>query len=136
MRDKAQSAVSAQNLYGVGIVFNHAKFFVGELFMNKFLYSLIALAVSSQAFAEEASSSAASGFSGSGLKFIAAALAIGLAALGGTAAQGKAAASAYEAIGRNPQAADKIQTPLILGLALIEFQTIMAFIIAILTVNS
>lgn len=67
-------------------------------------------------------------------KFLAAGLAIGLAVLGGAGGQGKAAATAYEGIGRNPQSADKMFTPLLLGLALIEFQTIMAFIIAILLV--
>lgn len=71
---------------------------------------------------------------GNGLKYLAGGIAIGLAVLGGGTGQGRAAASAYEAIGRNPQAADKVFTPLLLGLALIEFQTIMAFIIAILLV--
>ncbi len=71
---------------------------------------------------------------GMGLKYLAAGLAIGLAVIGGAAGQGRAAASAYEGVGRNPQSADKLFTPLLLGLALIEFQTIMAFIIAILLV--
>ena len=68
------------------------------------------------------------------LKYLAAGLAIGLAVLGGASGQGRAASTAYEGIGRNPQSADKMFTPLLLGLALIEFQTIMAFIIAILLV--
>lgn len=72
---------------------------------------------------------------GSGLVGIAASLAIGLAALGGTFAQGKAAAAALEGIARNPSSADKIFTPMILGLALIEFQAIMGFIIAFLLVG-
>ncbi len=71
---------------------------------------------------------------GAALKYISAGLAIGLAVIGGATGQGKAAATAYEAIGRNPQAADKLFTPLLLGLALIEFQTLRAFIIAILLV--
>jgi len=83
---------------------------------------------------EAANASNPSGIGNAGLKFLAAGLAIGLAVLGGTAGQGKAAAAAYEGIGRNPQSADKMFTPLLLGLALIEFQTIMAFIIAILLV--
>jgi len=87
---------------------------------------------SSPAFAQDASNEG--GMGNAGLKFLAAGLAIGLAVLGGTAAQAKAAAAAYESIGRNPQSADKLFTPLLLGLALIEFQTIMAFIIAILLV--
>ncbi len=81
------------------------------------------------AFAEEAASASASG---SGLKYLGAGLAIGLAVIGGAMGQGRAAAGAFEGIGRNPQSADKLFTPFLIGLALIEFQTIMAFIIAFL----
>lgn len=95
---------------------------------------LAALAVSATpALAQEGAEAAASG---SGLKYLGAALAIGLAVIGGGGGQGKAAAAAFEGIGRNPQAADKLFTPFLLGLALIEFQTIMAFIIAFLLVNA
>jgi F-type H+-transporting ATPase subunit c len=93
--------------------------------------ALVAFAlVSSPALAQDASGAT----SAQAMKYLAAGLAIGLAVIGGTAGQGKAAAAAYEGIGRNPQAADKLFTPLLLGLALIEFQTIMAFIISILMV--
>ncbi len=61
---------------------------------------------------------------------IAAAIAIGLAALGGTMAQGKAASAALEGIARNPEAQGKIFTPMILGMALIESLVILAFVIA------
>ena len=47
-------------------------------------------------------------------------LAVALAAMGGTAAQGKAASAALEGIARNPSATDKLMTPMILGLALME----------------
>ncbi|MFO0616934.1 MAG: ATP synthase F0 subunit C [Polyangiaceae bacterium] len=63
---------------------------------------------------------------------IAAGLAIGLGALGGTLGQGRAAAAALEGISRNPGAAARIQTPMILGLALIESLVLFAFLIAIL----
>lgn len=63
---------------------------------------------------------------------MAAGLAIGLAALGGGIGQGRAAAAALESIGRNPAASDKLFTPMILGLALIESLVIYALIIAIL----
>jgi F-type H+-transporting ATPase subunit c len=102
---------------------------VSSLFRRVLLASAL-LGASVPALAQEATDSAAS----SGLKYLAGGIAISLAVLGGATGQGKAAASAYEAIGRNPQAADKVFTPLLLGLALIEFQTIMAFIIAILLV--
>ena len=59
-------------------------------------------------------------------------LGIGIAALGGALAQGKAAAAALDGIARNPGASGKIFTPMILGLALIESLVIYALIIAIM----
>lgn len=56
--------------------------------------------------------------------------AIGLGVLGGALGQGRAAASALEGISRNPGAAARIQTPMILGLALIESLVLLAFVIA------
>ena len=47
-------------------------------------------------------------------------LAISLAALGGGIGQGIAMRGALEGIARNPNASDKIFTPMIIGLALIE----------------
>jgi F-type H+-transporting ATPase subunit c len=63
---------------------------------------------------------------------LAAALAIGLSALGGGIGQGRAAGSAVEGISRNPQASGKIFTPMILGLALIESLVIYGLLIAFL----
>jgi F-type H+-transporting ATPase subunit c len=62
----------------------------------------------------------------------AAGFAIGIAALGGTIGQGRAAAAALEGISRNPGAAARIQTPMILGLALIESLVLFALVIAFL----
>jgi F-type H+-transporting ATPase subunit c len=64
--------------------------------------------------------------------YIGAGLAIGLGALGGTLGQGRAAAAALEGIARNPGAASKIQTPMILGLALIESLVLLSLVIAYL----
>ncbi len=66
----------------------------------------------------------------SGLIAVASAIAIGLAVYGGTSAQGKAAAAALEGMARNPAASDKMFTPLILSLALIESLVILAFLVA------
>ncbi len=52
--------------------------------------------------------------------------------MGGTLAQGRATAAALEGISRNPGASAKIQTPMILGLALIESLVLFAFVIAFL----
>ncbi len=63
---------------------------------------------------------------------VGAGIAIGLAVLGGGLGQGRAAAAALEGISRNPGAAGRIQTPMILGLALIESLVLFAFAIAFL----
>jgi F0F1-type ATP synthase membrane subunit c/vacuolar-type H+-ATPase subunit K len=94
----------------------------------------VALLVSLPAVANEASASiAADGMSiGTGLKLIGAGLAIGLAVVGAGQGQGHAAKGALESIGRNPQAYNKIFTPFLLAMALIEFQAILGLIIAFL----
>ena len=79
------------------------------------------LLASSTAFAQDGG--------GKGDIALAAGLAIGAAALGGTLAQGRAAAAALEGIARNPAAADKLFTPMIIGLALIESLVIYALVI-------
>lgn len=61
-------------------------------------------------------------------KYFAYFLALGLAVYGGTQGQSKAATAALEGIARNPTAADKIQTPMILALALMESLVIFALI--------
>ena len=68
---------------------------------------------------------------GGGLVAIGAALAIGLAALGGGLGQGRAAASALDGIARNPQASGKIFVPMIVGLALIESLVIYGLLVAL-----
>ena len=64
------------------------------------------------------------------------ALAVGfglaLAVVGGALGQSRAAAAALEGIARNPGGANKVQTPMIIGLALIESLVIYAFVISIM----
>ncbi|MCA9575051.1 MAG: ATP synthase F0 subunit C [Polyangiales bacterium] len=86
---------------------------------------LTPLFVTATAFAQDA----AGGVDKSSLAF-AAGGAIGVAAFGGALGQGKAAAAALEGIARNPNASDKLFTPMILGLALIESLVIYALVIA------
>lgn len=61
---------------------------------------------------------------------IGAGAAIGIAAFGGALGQGRAVAMALEGIARNPNAADRIFTPMIIGLALIESLVIYGLVIA------
>ncbi|MFN8790188.1 MAG: ATP synthase F0 subunit C [Bdellovibrionales bacterium] len=103
---------------------------------NKLAIVLTVLLASVAAQAQEAATAAtaATTTGTGGFLAIASAIAIGLAVFGGTSAQGKAASSALEGISRNPSATDKMFTPMILSLALIESLVILAFIIAFLTI--
>jgi F-type H+-transporting ATPase subunit c len=95
--------------------------------------ALVIVAISSVAFAADGAVTAESAKeSAKGWIALAAGLGIGIAALGGGIGQGKAAAAALDGIARNPGAADKIRTPMILGLALIESLVIYALVISIL----
>ncbi len=99
--------------------------------MKKYVSSLAGLfagllGVANVAFAEGGAAS-----SGGDLVAIGAGVAIGVAALGGTLGQGKAVSSALDSIGRNPAAAGKLFTPMVLGLVLIESLVILSFVIAI-----
>ena len=85
----------------------------------------VTMMVASAAFAQEAGIAYAERD-----KWIAVAGAFGvaIAAFGGALGQGRAAAAALEGIARNPSAADKIFTPMIIGLALIESLVIYALV--------
>ena len=65
---------------------------------------------------------------------LASGLGIAIAAFGGAMAQGRAAAAAVEGIARNPGASQKVFTPMILGLALIESLVIYSLLISFLLV--
>jgi len=95
--------------------------------LNALLTTAAVLVVSSPAFAQDANLKNSDNL---GLVAIGAALAIGLAALGGAMGQGRAAAAALEGIARNPSASEKVFTPFLLGLALIESLVLMAFLVA------
>jgi F-type H+-transporting ATPase subunit c len=69
--------------------------------------------------------------SAGGLIALGAGLGLGIAALGVGLGQGRATAAAMESIGRNPNSADRIFTPMIIGLALMEALCLYAFVIAI-----
>ncbi len=105
--------------------------------MNKYMLGMSSAALvtfySLAALAQDAGAAAGSNaFDKSGYAFVAAGLAIGIAAFGGSLGQGRVAAAALEGIARNPAAASKLGTPMILGLALIESLVLYAFVIAFL----
>lgn len=89
------------------------------------------LVVASPALAE----TAADGGNSRGFIGLGAALGLGIAALGAALGQGRATAAAMESIGRNPNSADRLFTPLLLGLALMEALALYPFVIAFLKIQ-
>lgn len=90
---------------------------------------------SATALAQEAAKGVTEGSNVFGVKTalaLAAGLGIGIASFGGALAQGRAASSALEGIARNPEAASKVMTPMIIALALIESLVIYSLVIAFL----
>ena len=65
------------------------------------------------------------------IKAMAAAFAIAIGAIGPALAIGKLAGKAMEAIGRNPEAASKVQTAMILAIAFTEAIAIYALVVAL-----
>lgn len=75
---------------------------------------------------------AAGGLSLDAIKTMSAAFAIAVGAFAPAMAIGKLAAKAMEAIGRNPEAAPKIQTAMILSIAFAEAIAIYALVVALI----
>ena len=99
---------------------------------------LAVLAISALAFAQQVDGETAKAVAKSDASkwiAIAAGFGIAIAAFGGALGQGRAASTALEGIARNPGAADKMFTPMILGLALIESLVIYALIISFILVG-
>ena len=96
-----------------------------------FSAALTTLLVSASAFAQQAGEAVAYNDRDKWIA-IAAGFGIGIAAFGGALGQGRAAAAALDGIARNPGASDKIFTPMIIGLALIESLVIYSLLIAFL----
>ena len=106
--------------------------------MRKLWMSLVGLSLALAPAAASAAEGAAAGGGEGFMKFFAiaigAGLAIGLSAIGGGLGQGKAVAAALEGIARNPGAAGKIVTPMIIGLAMIESLVIYGLVVALILV--
>lgn len=99
--------------------------------MMKMLSFLSIFIFPSAVFAQEQAAEA-KGLSLAAALAIASGIGIAIAAFGGALGQGRTAAAALEGIARNPDAASKIQTPMIIALALIESLVIYALVIAFL----
>jgi len=124
--------------------------------MKKYLAVMMGMMVSASVYAQEAATAVAGDEaskeaaaeaakaaalavirnSGStGMIALAAGVAISIAVLGGTIGQGLAASAALEGVSRNPAATDKIFTPFILSLALIESLVILAFLVSFVKIG-
>ena len=93
------------------------------------LMMISTLIVAPMAFASEGGGSAGSL---SAWLTVASAFAIAISAFGGAIGQSRAISAALEGIARNPSASGKIQTPMIIGLALIESLVLYGLVIAYL----
>jgi F-type H+-transporting ATPase subunit c len=102
-------------------------------FVKKFALVLATIFAAAPAFAQEAAPAVhASAANALGMMAIGIGIMMGLAALGGTLGQGKAAASALDGVARNPAASGKITGPLILSLAFMESLVLFVFLISFL----
>lgn len=99
-------------------------------FISLMAVAALALLVSGAAVAAEGAAAAGADSNAKVAIALASGLAIAVGAFGAALGQGRMAAAAMESIGRNPNAADRIQLPMILGLAFIEALALYAFVIA------
>jgi len=93
------------------------------------VFGFVVLGLASPVYAQEAAAGATTVAQWS---IITAGFALALAALGAALGQGRAVASAAEAIARNPGAAGEIRGALILGLVLIESLVIYVLLISLI----
>lgn len=93
------------------------------------LLILVLFAVMITAVPVLAQDEAAAAPTGTGLRAIAAGIGFAIAVFGGALGQSRVAAAAVEGAARNPGAAGRIQTMMILGLALIESLVLFALLV-------
>lgn len=98
--------------------------------LSMLLFAVVAvLLVAMPVFAQAPETAAAAANNSVGLKAIAAGIGFAIAVFGGALGQSRIGAAACEGAARNPGAAGKIQTMMILGLALIESLVLFALLI-------
>jgi F-type H+-transporting ATPase subunit c len=95
--------------------------------LNKLFFVIVAVMLSAMPVFAQAPAAAAE--EGAGLKAIAAGIGFAIAVFGGALGQSRIGAAACEGAARNPGASAKIQTMMILGLALIESLVLFALVI-------
>src|SRR5881227_3159829 len=103
---------------------------IGLFLMAMFGVMLAAMPV----LAQPATAATEAANNNAGLKAIAAGVGFAIAVFGGALGQSRIGAAACEGAARNPGAAPKIQTMMILGLALIESLVLFALVIVFVKV--
>ena len=98
-----------------------------------FFIVLLSVLAGTTAFAEAGSAEAATAITDIGVRYLAAAIAIGAATTGGAIGMGRTVSAALEGMARNPSASGKLFTPMILGVAFIESLAIYALIISFMS---
>jgi F-type H+-transporting ATPase subunit c len=97
--------------------------------LNKGFFAVVAVLIAAMPVLAQAPAAAPTADEGAGLKAIAAGVGFAIAVFGGALGQSRIGAAACEGAARNPGASAKIQTMMILGLALIESLVLFALVI-------
>jgi F-type H+-transporting ATPase subunit c len=105
--------------------------------LNLLFFALVGVLMSAMPVLAQAPAAAADPAAGNsaGLKAIAAGIGFAIAVFGGALGQSRIGAAACEGAARNPGAAAKIQTMMILGLALIESLVLFALLVVFAGLN-
>ncbi len=96
--------------------------------LSMVLFAVVAVLMAAMPVLAQAEAAPAAGTT-SGLKYIGAGIGFAIAVFGGALGQSRIGAAACEGAARNPGAAAKIQTMMILGLALIESLVLFALLV-------
>ena len=97
--------------------------------LNLLFFALVGVLMSAMPVLAQTPAADHAGDSGVGLKAIAGGVGLAIAVFGGALGQSRIGAAACEGAARNPGAAPKIQTMMILGLALIESLVLFALLV-------
>ena len=97
--------------------------------LNKVFFAVVAVLLAAMPVLAQAQAAVPAADEGAGLKAIAAGVGFAIAVFGGALGQSRIGAAACEGAARNPGASAKIQTMMILGLALIESLVLFALVI-------
>lgn len=97
--------------------------------LNMLFFAIVAVMMSAMPVFAQAAAADHAPDPSAGLKAIAAGIGFAIAAFGGAIGQSRIGAAACEGAARNPGAAGRIQTMMILGLALIESLVLFALLV-------